>query len=429
MAKYDYSTNVVPVFLERKEHEIEAFPESWSVAAANANGKNIVFRVSTYTPQADLYDGEFTAKIKLYSADNTVLANQNSTLINNFFPRLFSRITLELNSEQMDEIDDPYVASTVLKFLTKSKDYVLGDGQIESFIPDGELVNTNVNTNTGREYRKILYNNDNKEFMITYKLSDIFGFCADWKKPLWKIPFTITLTRSSDEEANKFLFHTGNEDANKVGQVSIESLNLKVPLNELNSVPQKNYESQFINNKEVDILFNGIYTFSGTIEGNGDKSFKVTTANQPPELIVLVFQLTTYNYEHNSGLFQTGDIEQIEVRIGSTQKYPVKPMTISLTSGFYEEMYKRYSYACKIYGNEPLLSYLEFKNNYPMYVFPTQKQDRDVFSNGADINFHVKKTGNIVYKWTVVYLENKWYKSKLLPNGMSRPERILFNSK
>ena len=44
----------------------------------------------------------------------------------------------------------------------------------------------------------------------------------------------------------------------------------------------------------------------------------------------------------------------------------------------------------KIYGNEPYSSYVEFKNNYPMYVFPTQKQDRDVFSTGASINFNIK---------------------------------------
>ena len=64
-----------------------------------------------------------------------------------------------------------------------------------------------------------------------------------------------------------------------------------------------------------------------------------------------------------------------------------------------------------------------------MYVFPTQKQDRDVFSTGASINFYIKKTGATAYKWNVVYLENKWYKTKLLPNGMSRPQLITYNTK
>ena len=393
MAKYDYSTNVIPVFIERKEEEIDAFPTHWTAEAGNANFKNLIFDVTSYEPQADFYNGEFVAEIQLNSTGNTVLADQDTVLINNFFPKLFSRITVDWNGEQMEEIDDPYITSTILKFITKSKDYLSGDGQIEGFIPDSEFNNTAVNTNVGRELRKVLYNGAPKQkFMITYKLSDIFGICADWKHPLYKIPFRVTLTRQSDEDTNKFLFHSENTDANKVGNVIINKINLKIPLNQLNFDPQKVFESQFIKgNNEVDILYNEIKTFSGSVTGNGEKTILVTTATQPPELVVLVFQSTTYDYQDNSGLFKTGDISQIELHIGSTQKYPVNPMRINIAEGYYDEMYKQYSYACKIYGNEPLLSYVEFKNNYPMYVFPTQKQDRDVFSSGASINIYIKK--------------------------------------
>ena len=430
MAKYNYSTNVIPVFIERREEEIDAFATQWTVEAGNANGKNLIFDVTAYNPQADFYNAEFVAEIQLNSTGDTVLAAQDTVLINNFFPKLFSRITVEWNGEIMEEINDPFVTSTVLKFITKSKDYLSGDGQIEGFIPDAEFNNTHENTNTGRELRKILYNGaPNKKFMITYKLSDLFGICADWKHPIYKIPFKVTLTRQSDEDTNKFLFHTDDDNDDKVGNVIIKKINLKVPLNELNSEPQKTFESQFNSNKEVDILYNGINTYSGTVSGNGAKTILVTTATQPPELIVLVFQSTTYEYNDNSGLFKTGDISQIELRIGNTQKYPVNPMKINIAERYYEEMYKQYSYTCKIYGNEPLLSYVEFKNNYPMYVFPTQKQDRDVFSVGATINLYINKTTPTEYKWTVIYLENKWFRSKLLSNGMSRPQQITFNSK
>ena len=261
MAKYDYSTNVIPVFIERKEEEIDAFATQWTVEAGNANGKNLIFDVTAYNPQADFYNAEFVAEIQLNSTGDTVLAAQDTVLINNFFPKLFSRITVEWNGEIMEEINDPFVTSTVLKFITKSKDYLSGDGQIEGFIPDAEFNNTHENTNTGRELRKILYNGaPNKKFMITYKLSDLFGICADWKHPIYKIPFKVTLTRQSDEDTNKFLFHSDDDDDDKVGNVIIKKINLKVPLNELNSEPQKTFESQFNSNKEVDILYNGINT-------------------------------------------------------------------------------------------------------------------------------------------------------------------------
>ena len=134
----------------------------------NANGKNLIFNVTAYNPQAEIYDAEFVSEIKLNSTGNATLANEDTVLINIFFPKLFSRMTIDWNGEIMDEIDNPFVTSTVLKFITKSKDYVSGDGQIEGFIPDAEFNNKAENTNAGRVLRKLLYNEaPNKKFMIT----------------------------------------------------------------------------------------------------------------------------------------------------------------------------------------------------------------------------------------------------------------------
>ena len=64
-----------------------------------------------------------------------------------------------------------------------------------------------------------------------------------------------------------------------------------------------------------------------------------------------------------------------------------------------------------------------------MYAFSTQKQDRDVFSSGASINICLKKSSDTAYRWYVLYLENKWHKPKLLPNGSSRPIQVTLNAK
>ena len=47
--------------------------------------------------------------------------------------------------------------------------------------------------------------------------------------------------------------------------------------------------------------------------------------------MVLVFQPQTHEYTDNCGLFKTGDIESVELRIGNTQKYPYKPVPINIT--------------------------------------------------------------------------------------------------
>ena len=419
MSKYDYSSTVVPVVIEKQETELEAFSTQWSAAAANANGYKIVFNVESTYP-ADLFNAELEATIILQSAANTIFTDQDSVLINNFFPAMFERISLELNDEKMEEVDDPYISSSILKCITKSKDYLSSDGQVEGFILDGEFNNTSANTNTGREFRKILYNNaPTRSIRIKYKLADLFRFCAEYRKALYKIPIRVTLTRRFDDEANRFLFHTADGDANKVGRAWLQDIILRIPTHELNTEPSVNFLSQFNGKKEIDMLFNGISMYKGELQGNGNKTILITTATQPPELVVLVFQPQTYDYTDNSGLFQTGDLENIELRIGNSQKYPDKPLPINATEFYYQDLYKQYSNTCKIYGNEPLLTYYEFMKNYPMYVFSSIKQDRDVFSSGASINIYVKKTTATAYRWHVLYLENRWYKSKLFPNGKS----------
>ena len=83
--------------------------------------------------------------------------------------------------KKIEDPDNPYVSSTVLKFITKSKDYLESDGQIEGFIPDTSLNNTSANINTGREIRKLHYTNaPTRTFIIKYKIADLFNFCHDY---------------------------------------------------------------------------------------------------------------------------------------------------------------------------------------------------------------------------------------------------------
>ena len=94
---------------------------------------------------------------------------------------MFERISLELNNEKREENDVPYISSSIMTFIRKSQDYVKSDGQVECFIPDSELDNTSAATNTGREMRKVLYNNaPTRSFKIKYKVEDLFNYCRDY---------------------------------------------------------------------------------------------------------------------------------------------------------------------------------------------------------------------------------------------------------
>ena len=64
----------------------------------------------------------------------------------------------------------------------------------------------------------------------------------------------------------------------------------------MDTEPSVKFLSQFNGNKEIDILFYSISTYKGDIQGNGNKNLLITTATQPPELVVLVFQPQTFVY-------------------------------------------------------------------------------------------------------------------------------------
>ena len=165
--------------------------------------------------------------------------------------------------------------------------------------------------------RKVLYNNaPSRSFKIKYKLADLFKYCSDYKKVEYKIPNRVTLTRKLDE-VNQLLFHTADGDANKVGRAWLQEIILRLPTHELNNEPNVKFLSQFNGNKEIDMVFNSISMYKGDIQGNGNKNLLIMTATQPPELVVLVFQPQTFEYTDNTGLFVTGDIENIELRIGT----------------------------------------------------------------------------------------------------------------
>ena len=99
MSKYDYSSKVILVFIEKSETELQAFPTQWSAQAANSNGYKIVFNLESTYP-TDLFNSEFEATILLESAAGTIFTNQDSVLINNFFPGMFERMSLELNDKK-----------------------------------------------------------------------------------------------------------------------------------------------------------------------------------------------------------------------------------------------------------------------------------------------------------------------------------------
>ena len=75
----------------------------------------------------------FIAKFHTSNQAGTAVPG-NITLEHNWFPRCFDEMRLEIGSHQLEIINEPGEFDTMLKFLTRSKDYE--DANIEGWIPD-----------------------------------------------------------------------------------------------------------------------------------------------------------------------------------------------------------------------------------------------------------------------------------------------------
>ena len=307
----------------------------------------------------------------------------------------------------------------------KSKDYQISQGQVEAWVPDCETINTTA-TNFGWEECKKLYKyNDDKTSKFTCKLSDIFGFCRDYRKPLTATRFKITFQRGNIDENDQFVFHTAEGEAlaadgdtpaisHESGHIHLDDIELSLPYNQLNTEANARFLQQFNSDKEIDLLFDTNRCQTGNTSNTvGEHTIEIVKATQPVSGVLICFTGNQMNdYKQNSAVFTLDEIKEFQLTIG-THKFPYdKAILIDVTNGFLQELYKLYCEFCLSFAHEPQMNYLEFKVN-PFIAIKTTKQQRNLISDGATISMRFKKSGTTVYTWYALVLEKTWYKAKL----------------
>ena len=443
MAKYDYSSTVLPVFIEKVGGILPAHAQNYNVTQINTSNKSFSFVIENNEDPIDLFNAELliVATLQLNKNAGPLPDNVNSILINNFLPALFDQAKLEIAGEQVEDNQYIFYASTMLKYCMKSKDYQISQGQIEAWVPDGETTNTTA-TNFGREERKKLYKyNDDKTFKFTCKLSDIFGFCRDYGKPLTATRFKITFQRGNIDENDQFVFHTAEGEAvaaagdtpaisHESGHIHLDDIELSLPYNQLNTEANASFLQQFNSDKEIDLVFDTNRCQTGNTSNTvGEHTIEIVKATQPVSGVLICFTGNQMNdYKQNGAVFTLDEIKEFQLTIG-THKFPYdKAILIDTANGFLQELYKLYCEFCLSFAHEPQMNYLEFKAN-PFITIRTTKQQRNLISDGATISMRFKKSGTTVYTWYALVLENTWYKAKLKSNGMSDFRKINWNKK
>ena len=170
----------------------------------------------------------------LKNNDNRYLVNDNVALINNGIMYLFSDVRYHLASHEIEVLQNPGHATTMLGMLKYPDDFTKSQGLNQVWAPDigdGTPVAENLGFIMRRNYIiNMPTGNDNKgKFNFKIPLKHFLGFCEDYKKILYGMQQRLTLTRTNDNNA----IFKGNAAAGGVaddGKIKIDKISWFMPL-------------------------------------------------------------------------------------------------------------------------------------------------------------------------------------------------------
>ena len=199
-------TEDIPVDDSIYEYE---YKEYNPIAGANLNRGSIVITIEsqdTYTHPAESFlviDGQLIKAVGTLYADNEFV-----TLINNGMMYLFSDVRYHLASHEIEVLQNPGQATTMLGLLKYPDDFTKSQGLNQLWIPDTDKgdgkLDDGVIENKGFTLRHdyiIKSSNPKGTFSFKIPLKHFLGFCEDYRKVLYGMQQRLTLTRTGNNDA------------------------------------------------------------------------------------------------------------------------------------------------------------------------------------------------------------------------------------
>jgi len=396
----------------KKEDYLRVASSVDSSTNLNKNG-DIKFQINQTSNPLNLGAAFFYYKIKL----SGFTAEKDVTLENNFFPRMFENMRLQLGSSEIENINNCGEFSSMLNFIMMDK--ITSDvyGESIGWIPDkntNEILNEKDKIkNESFKIRKELYNNDEKlkaekvyHSEGRFPLNTLFGFLENYNRVVFLLPINIILNRKLND--NDIFYGVKDSKA----KIQFETLELWIP--ELSINPRSEVSLLDRLNKDKPISVNFLNRNGATTDltiGNTNLSWKTTLSNSRPKYILVAFKDLNISIEKNNSLFiqrsEKEGITSLRVQINNSY-YPINKMEFDAKKNYQTEPYLSYVKMCKEFHKGcPQLNIRDFKNLYSIFCFDVSAQDEKLSINGCDITVHITKTNDFKAKAYCLILEEK----------------------
>ena len=319
------------------------------------------------------------------------------TLINNGIMYLFSDVRYHLASHEIEVLQNPGHATTMLGLLKYPDDFTKSQGLNQLWLPDTNIDNNNEANkvdNKGFKIRNeyIIQTSDPKgTFSFKIPLKHFLGFCEDYKKILYGMQQRLTLTRTNNDNA---IFRTAATDA---GTVRLDKIRWFMP----HVIPSDAYRLQLdkvIEKKEkLPVGYRMLQCDTSQVPTN-QKSFTwrlgVKSSPDIPRFIIVGFQSDkNNNQEQNPAIFNHLYVRNIYVTLNA-KRYPDTDYDNDFNKNQYSRIYgDASSFRKKFFNMDELVSNsginpLDYKNLFPLYVFDVTKQSEKLKTSVSDI--HIK---------------------------------------
>ena len=319
------------------------------------------------------------------------------TLINNGIMYLFSDVRYHLASHEIEVLQNPGHATTMLGLLKYPDDFTKSQGLNQLWLPDTNIDNNNeANKVDNKGFKKrneyIIRTSDPKgTFSFKIPLKHFLGSCEDYKKILYGMQQRLTLTRTNNDNA---IFRTAATDA---GTVRLDKIRWFMP----HVIPSDAYRLQLdkvIEKKEkLPVGYRMLQCDTSQVPTN-QKSFTwrlgVKSSPDIPRFIIVGFQSgRNNNQEQNPAIFDHLYVRNIYVTLNA-KRYPDTDYDNDFNKNQYSRIYgDASSFRKKFFNMDELVSNsginpLDYKNLFPLYVFDVTKQSEKLKTSVSDI--HIK---------------------------------------
>ena len=325
--------------------------------------------------------------------------NDIATLINNGMMYLFSDIRYHLASHEIEVLQNPGQATTMLGVLKYPDDFNKSQGLNQLWVKDenkGNAVIDDAQADYNHGYfikHKYIIGDPlpNGTFSFKIPLKHFLGFCEDYKKVLYGMQQRLTLTRTGNDNA---IFRANGV---AVGKINIERIRWFMP----HVIPSDAYRLQLdkiIEKKEkIPVGYRMLQCDSIQVPVN-QKPFTwrlgVKSSPDIPRFIIVGFQSgKNNNQETNPAIFDHLNVRNIYVTLNA-KRYPDTDYENDFTKNQYSRIYgDAAQFRKKFYNMDELISNpginpTEFKDLYPLYVFDVTKQSEKLKTSVSDI--HIK---------------------------------------